>query len=233
MYSWPWQHEVTERLLFCPPAFFFQGTFDCFLALFSRSIQFCHWADSHGGCSAIFMLYAIFVSKSLCLNRPDVGKRWPWNKRSQKANLSQKWLMWGKWKMSVWNKSDPAVCIWLKTSIAGHLNQIKVCNILIKQNQGTVTIFRMCLNMSVSIIWYTDIFSIYLKGLRCSDNICFYPKLLWSPCIQAGNSCPPCPSISRSNTAGFPVTRLLLSSWPSVQLIFFRPCIGLSVVFWL
>lgn len=99
-----------------------------------------------------------------------------------------------------------------------------------KKQQETGFIFHMVL--SVSIIWYTDVFSIYLNGLQCSDNMWwnFYPKLLLCPLIQAGNSYPSWPFISRSSAAVFPATLSPLSSWTSVQLIFFRPCIGLSVV---
>lgn len=215
MYSWPWKYKVSKRLLLCPPTFFFQDTSDCFLGLFSRNNQFSHWADSHGGCRAIFMLYTIFVSKSLCLNRPDVSKRQPWNKWSE---VSESWsfpkVTNERQMENVGLKQVRSSCVHLIENIDCSTSKPnKIWNFLIKQNQETVTIFRMSLNVTVSITWYTGTFSIYLNGLQCSNKICcnFYPKLLLLPCIQDGNSCPSWPSISRANAAAFPVTRLLLS----------------------
>lgn len=167
LYLCPRHYEVTKRLLLCPPAFFFQDTFGCFLALFGRSIQFCHWADSHGGCCAIYMLYAIFVSKSLCLNRPNVSKRWPWNKWSE---VPESWsfpkVTNVRQMENVGLKRVRSSCMHLIKNINCWTSKPnKIWNILIEQNQETVTIFRMHLNVSVSITWYTDTFSIYLKGL--------------------------------------------------------------------
>lgn len=138
----------------CPPAFFFQDTFDCFLALFSRRIQFCHWADSHGGCRAIFMPYAIFVSKSLCLNRPNVSKRWPWNKWSE---VQESWSFPKVTNMrqmeNVGLKQVRSNCVHLIKNINCWTSKPnKIWNILIEQNQETITIFRMCLKMCLYLL---------------------------------------------------------------------------------
>lgn len=138
--------------------------------------------------------------------------------KSQKADLSQKWLMWGKWKILFRNKSDPAACIWLKTSIARVLIQINYDTFWLNKTRK-FTIFRMCLNVSVSITLYTDTFGIYLKGPQCTDNICFFSPNYF--CFLASKMeilVPPSNPSQDPHTAGFPVSQLLFSSWPSVQL---------------
>lgn len=95
----------------------------------------------------------------------------------------------------------------------------RIWNILIKQrSEETVTAFIMFLNALVSIIWcfqylikWTAVFRKYV--LELLSKITF----AW---IQAGNSYPSWLSISRSNTAVFPATLFLLSSWLSVLLFF-------------